>query len=422
MGPAEEILRREKGNSMPSQPSSIDPTSPALTSSGKRSMEQDVLDRYERGARAPEADLCCPVTDYEADYLRILPQEIVEKDYGCGNPSRYVREGEAVVDLGSGSGKICYILAQKVGPAGLVIGIDFNDAMLALARKYEDEMARRIGYRNVWFYKARIQDMALDLEKVQMRLDDRPLRSVEDVMRFEAECDRLRRESPLVPDESVDVVVSNCVLNLVRPEDKVRLFREIHRVLRRGGRAVISDIVCDEDPTQSIQEDPSLWTGCIAGAFREDSFLAMFENAGFYGIEILARQDRPWRVIEGIEFRSVTIRAFKGKEGPCLERNQAVIYRGPWKQVRDDDGHVLHRGKRMAVCDKTFRILTDQNGPYAPSMVSVEPYEEIPLEEARPFDCKGSGFRHPKQTKGQDYTETRIDGGEACCDPEQGCC
>ena len=382
--------------------------------------EGEVLRRYGEGARKAESGLCCP-TEYDRRYLDLLPEEILHKDYGCGDPSSYVREGETVIDLGSGAGKICYILSQKVGPLGSVIGVDFNDAMLSLSRKYLDEMGQKLGYRNIRFVKARIQDLALDLEAAQRWLDRHPVRSVEEIGTYEAECTRLRREEPLIPDASVDVVVSSCVLNLVRPEEKVKLFSEIFRVLRRGGRAVISDIVCDEDPTPSILSDPELWSGCIAGAFREDLFLKRFEEAGFYGVEILSRQKEPWQVIEGIEFRSMTVRAFKGKEGPCLDRNQAVIYKGPWKCVCDDDGHTLYRGQRAAVCDKTFSIMTDPSGPYSRDMVAVPPIEEVPLDQAAAFDCKRETLRDPRETKGLEYRLTTSPSSNPCCGPD-GCC
>ena len=118
---------------------------------------------------------------------------------------------------------------------------------------------------------------------VEQWLAAHPVRTIEDAAAFETECERLRREEPLIPDASIDVVVSSCVLNLVRPQDKVKLFQEIFRVLRRGGRAVISDIVCDEPPTDEILNDPELWSGCIAGAWLEEKFLAMFEEAEFHG-------------------------------------------------------------------------------------------------------------------------------------------
>lgn len=383
------------------------------------SLEEEVLRRYKAGAREQEAALCCPVT-YDPQYLKILPQEIIEKDYGCGDPSVYVEEGERVLDLGSGAGKICYILSQKVGASGSVVGVDFNEDMLALARKYLPHMEEKIGYGNVCFVKGKIQDLSLDLDRVQGWLDANPIETVEQMSAFEHECSSLRSRNPLVPSDSVDVVVSNCVLNLVAASDKGNLFKGIHRVLARGGRAVISDIVCDEDPPESIRSDPKLWSGCIAGAFREDRFLEMFEEAGFYGVEILDRQEEPWRVIEGIEFRSLTVRAYKGKQGPCMERNQAVIYKGPWNYVRDDDGHTLYRGKRTAVCDKTHTILTNPRGPYGADVISVQPYDEVPADEARPWNSDRPELRHPRESKGMDYDVTTEGDSEACCGPS--CC
>ncbi|MBS0016267.1 MAG: methyltransferase domain-containing protein, partial [Arthrospira sp. SH-MAG29] len=186
-------------------------------------IENEVLERYKAGAKAVQPALCCP-TLYNGNYLEILPSEIVEKDYGCGDPTQYINSGEVVVDLGSGAGKNCYIIAQKVGKDGRVIGVDFNDDMLALSRKYQDEIADKLGYKNTEFVKGKIQDLGLNLVTVQTWLNDNPITSIEDVSRFEAMCDRLRQEQPLIPDQTVDVVVSNCVLNLVKSQDKLKLF------------------------------------------------------------------------------------------------------------------------------------------------------------------------------------------------------
>ena len=385
---------------------------------GKR--EDAVNARYGSAAETVEPALCCPVTEYDSACLAKLPREILEIDYGCGDPSRYARRGETVLDLGSGSGKICYIIAQKVGPEGRVIGVDFNDRMLSLARKYQDDMARRLGYANVSFRKGRIQDLALDHERLDEWLTSHSVNRANDLVHFEVECNRLRYDEPMAADEPIDLIVSNCVLNLVDTDQKTALFGELHRVLRTGGRAVISDIVCDEDPTAEMLNDPELWSGCISGAFREDQFLKLFEAAGFYGVEILSRASDPWQTIDGIEFRSMTVQAFKGKEGPCLERNQGVVYRGPWKEVHDDDGHVFGRGDRMAVCDKTFRLLTNPDGPYAQDVIGVEPRESVPIGGAHPFDCKRSSIRHPRESKGLEYDVThRIEGsactGDSCC-------
>lgn len=382
-------------------------------------VEGEVKQRYAAGARAAESALCCPV-NYDPQYLKIIPQEIIDRDYGCGDPSKHVDVGETVLDLGSGGGKICYILSQKVGSAGRVIGVDMNDSMLALARKYQSHIAEKVGYLNTEFRKGRIQDLSLSLDKAQAWLDRHPISSVDALQQFEAECDRLRRDEPLIADDSVDVIVSNCVLNLVKPAEKRKLFAEMFRVLRKGGRCVISDIVCDETPTPAIMNDPKLWSGCISGAFGELEFLDMFEQAGFYGVEILERQEEPWQTIDGIEFRSLTVRAYKGKQGPCYEHNQAVVYKGPWKQVRDDDNHIFFRGQRMAVCKKTYDIMTDPSGPYAGEVVGIEPIAAIEPKDARLFDCKRVALRHPKETKGQDYhltTDATVD----CCGTD-GCC
>ena len=346
---------------MPEQPNelidislNLNNTKPA---SGSLDVEQAVRQRYGAAAQAAEPALCCPV-DYNPQYLEIIPEEIIERDYGCGDPSKHVASGETVLDLGSGGGKICYIAAQIVGSSGQVIGVDRNDDMLALARKYQPTIADKLGYANTEFRKGSIQDLALNLETFEAYLAENPVQSSSDWLRAEAYADELRETQPLVNDNTVDVVVSNCVLNLVSNDDRKQLFSEIFRVLKRGGRAVISDIVCDEPVPEHLQNDPNLWSGCISGAFVEDQFLQAFADAGFYGIEILSRQEEAWATVEGIEFRSMTLQAFKGKEGPCLDQHQAVIYNGPWKQVTDDDGHTFKRGVRTAVCGKTFDIYT----------------------------------------------------------------
>ncbi len=366
--------------------------------------EKAVRDRYSQGAATVERDLCCP-TIYDPKLLEVIPQEVLERDYGCGDPARYLCPGETVLDLGSGAGKVCFIASQVVGPSGRVVGVDMNDDMLTVARRNAPEVARRLGYANVTFRKGKIQDLALDLEKLEAWLDKNPVRTAADLARLDSTIQHLRTTEPLIPDRSVAMVVSNCVLNLVRPEDKQKLFSEIFRVLRRGGRAVISDIVSDEDVAEHLQADPKLWSGCISGAFREDLFLEAFEQAGFYGITLLERQQDPWRTVEGIEFRSVTVVAYKGKEGPCWDQKHAVVYRGPFWQVEDDDGHVLKRGIRTAVCEKTFRIYSQD--PYRSHFELIPPRILIPLEKASPFPCtRGALTRHPKDTKGEDYRVT----------------
>ena len=214
-----------------------------------------------------------------------------------------------------------------------------TDDMLEVARRNAPVVADTIGHSNVEFRKGRIQDLSLNLELLEEKLKEKPIADANSFVEAEELADELRIKSPLVENDSVDVVVSNCVLNLVSKKNRRQMFEEIHRILKRGGRAVISDIVCDEDVPEELQNDPHLWSGCISGAFGEQEFLQAFEDAGFYGVSVLKFDKEPWQTVKGIEFRSMTVVAYKGKEGICLERNQAVIYKGPWKKVLDDDGH-----------------------------------------------------------------------------------
>jgi arsenite methyltransferase len=379
--------------------------------------EAAVLKRYGSAARDVESCLCLPVS-YNQDLLKVIPQEILEKDYGCGDPSRYVRQGDTVLDLGSGSGKACYIISQIVGVKGKVIGVDFNPPMVELARKYQKSIGDRLGYHNVEFRRGKIQDLKTDLELLDQYLKANPVRSVADLACLEEVETRLRREQPLILDESIDVIVSNCVLNLVRPEDKKQLFAEMYRVLKRGGRAVISDIVSDESVPEHLASDPDLWSACVSGAFQEEEFLGAFEAAKFHGIRIEDFQAKAYQTVEGIEFHAVTVTAYKGKEGPCVERNQAVIYRGPWKQVVDDDGHTLERGARMAVCDKTFTLYSQP--PYEGQFISVPPREVIAMPDAITFDCSRDHKRHPRETKGAEFKVTQLSG--SVCGPGANCC
>lgn len=379
--------------------------------------ESAVHHRYASAALAVEPELCCPV-DYQREYLAAIPPEVIERDYGCGDPSRYVQKGDDVLDLGSGGGKICFIASQVVGESGSVTGVDCNREMLELARRSAPLVAQHIGYENTSFRYGLIQDLSLDLDRLTREIASQPVSDGAGYLRLRHLEERLRESHPMIADESIDCVLSNCVLNLVRQSDRKQLFSEIFRVLRRGGRAAISDIVSDETVPDQLQQDPELWSGCITGAFREDEFLQAFEDAGFHGMELVKREPEPWRTVESIEFRSVTVVAYKGKQGPCLERNQAVVYRGPFRKVQDDDGHTYRRGDRVAVCDKTFGLL--QQAPYGDMFAAVEPRETIPHEDARPFDCRRKAKRDPRETKGMDYDATSNGpnhggGDDVCC-------
>jgi len=382
-------------------------------------VEDAVKGRYAAAAEKQEQALCCPV-DYDPQYLKVIPEEVIEKDYGCGDPSKWLEPGDVVLDLGSGTGKICFIASQVVGAEGKVIGVDMTDAMLEVAERNAPIIGDAIGFHNVEFRKGRIQDLGLDMRELEKHLADHPVTDANSFMELDAVQQDIRANKTLVEDASVDVVVSNCVLNLVAPELKEEMFHEIFRVLKRGGRAVISDIVSDEEVPEHMMKDDYLWSGCISGAMTEEAFMKAFEDAGFYGLEYVKFETEPWQTVEGIEFRSVTVRAWKGKEGDCLERNQAVIYKGPFKKVLDDDGHALERGRRYAVCDKTYGIY--KKAPYAEHFDFIDPLEEVPLDKAVPMtaaECSVTRRRDPRETKGQGYTAT-TDASD-CCEGDS-CC
>ena len=281
--------------------------------------ETAVRARYAQAARQVESALCCSVS-YDRRYLEAIPDEVLRRDYGCGDPTPFVRPGDTVLDLGSGGGKVCFIAAQLAGPRGRVVGVDCNAEMLALARKHRPAVAQRLGYDNVEFRCGMIQDLRLDLDLLADELARRPVADLRGWLELRALEERLRRERPLVADGSVDCVISSCVLNLVRPGDRHQLFAEVFRVLKQGGRAAISDIVADADVPEHLRQDPELWSGCVSGAFREDRFLLAFEEAGFRELRVVQRQEQPWRIVEGIEFRSLTVLAHKGEPaGACCQ-------------------------------------------------------------------------------------------------------
>ena len=173
------------------------------------------------------------------------PQEAVNASLGCGVPTAVadLHEGETVLDLGSGAGADVFISARRVGPSGKAIGIDMTDEMLELARAN----AATAGVSNVEFIKGYLEDIPL-------------------------------------PDGSVDVVISNCVINLAA--DKRRVLSEAARVLRAGGRFAVSDVIADPDMDEQTRADMAAWTGCIAGALTETEFRSALKNAGFGEIEI----------------------------------------------------------------------------------------------------------------------------------------
>ena len=195
-----------------------------------------------------------PITSnlYGADETTGLPDAAVAASLGCGNPTALIelKEGETVLDLGSGGGIDVLLSARRVGPTGKVYGLDMTDEMLALAR----ENQRKAGATNVEFLKGEIEQIPL-------------------------------------PDNSVDVIISNCVINL--SADKAGVLREAFRVLKPGGRFAVSDVVVGGEVPAAVRKSMELWVGCVAGALHEDDYRSLLAEAGFESIAV-----EPWRVYE----------------------------------------------------------------------------------------------------------------------------
>jgi arsenite methyltransferase len=369
------------------------------------------MDRYGDASEEPEAALCCPVT-YDAESLRHIPARILDVDYGCGDPTVFAEEGQTVLDLGSGSGKHAFMIAKAVGPEGRVIGIDKTPEMLEVSRGAIDEVMGNLGYgeANVEFRHGHIENLSIDKDRLLSGLADHPLSDYAALESLEAEL----AATPLVETESVDLVVSNCVLNLVDDDRKAQLMREIFRVVKRGGSVAISDIVADRPISEEMKRDDQLWTGCLSGAFQREEFHAAFERAGFHGMQEV--KSYFWQRVGEVNFFSVTVRAFKGKQGPCYETYRSALYVGPFSEARDDDNHVYRRGHWTPVCDKTAELLSRE--PYAEHFL-VTPALEDPAKKL-PFDCSTPQAGRDLPADQARRLEQSLDAGD-CCGPE-GCC
>jgi ubiquinone/menaquinone biosynthesis C-methylase UbiE len=370
------------------------------------SVEANVSERYAQGAMERQEALCCPVS-YNPALLKKLPQEIIDKDYGCGDPSRYVRPGDTVLDLGSGGGKVCYMAAQVVGEQGTVIGIDMTDEMLSLANKYKTEMAETLGGDRVEFRKGYIQDLALDVNAMDIFLENNPIANAGDLKALQNWQQEQKKNQPLVASNSVDLVISNCVLNLVDEDDRKQMISEIFRVLKPGGRVAISDIVSDERVPKHLKADQQLWSGCISGAFQEKEFLDAFVDAGFVAVGYDKWDQEPWQVVESVEFRSVTLEATKPSKSGLTDNGHAVIYRGPYKVVHDDLGNYYPRGERIAVSLRTYQLLVE--GTYQADFIGIEPAEKI---NGGCFCLPAGTLRPASMTKGGSHAGAS----------EKGCC
>ena len=288
----------------------------------KDTVRKSVNKFYSTAAVQSQQELCCPTTYDSADVSHI-PREILNISYGCGSPVTLaqIESGESVLDLGSGGGVDCFIASKMAGERGRVVGVDMTDEMLAKANASRDSVAKKLGFDNVRFVKGFLEEIPLT-------------------------------------NECIDVVTSNCVINLSDQKEKV--FQEIFRVLRKGGRFVISDIFSDREVPLSMKQNNKLWSECISGAITEAAFVNKIKSLGFYGLEVINRY--PYKEVDGFQFYSITIKAYKYKKSKeCVYRGQYATYKGPFSFV-SDDGHTYPVGIPVEVCtDTAWKLL---NPPY----------------------------------------------------------
>ena len=287
-----------------------------------------------------QTSACCTDAGMPDELRRVLANvhaEVLARYYGCGLVHPQLLEGMRILDLGSGSGRDCYALAQMVGERGYVLGVDMTDEQLAVAQRHLEWHRQQFGYArsNVEFRKGYIE-----------RLDELGLQ-----------------------DESFDIIVSNCVINL--SPDKRAVLNEARRLLKPGGELYFSDVYADRRVPQQLISDPVLYGECLSGALYWNDFLNLAKQTGFADPRLV--EDRPITIdnpeieskIGHIHFYSATYRLFKldGLEPACEDYGQAVVYRGgiPGSEHRFvlDSHHVIERGRMFPVCGNTYRMLNE---------------------------------------------------------------
>ncbi len=280
---------------------------------------------------------CCPAegfSSYLSNIIKEIHPEVLERFYGCGSPIPTALEGQTVLDLGCGTGRDCFILSKLVGSSGQVLGVDMTPEQLAVARQYTPYHMERFGFTdpNIVFHEGLIEDL----------------------------------ESLGIDNGSIDVVVSNCVLNL--SPAKSRVFREIFRVLKPGGELYFSDVFASRRLPRHLAEDPILIGECLGGALYIQDFRRLLAGLGCPDYRIMDQRrlqiDDPQiaRQVEPTEFYSMTIRAFKLElEDRCEDYGQKVTYRGTIPECSQtfllDNHHHFDKGESVAICGNTAAML-----------------------------------------------------------------
>lgn len=287
-----------------------------------------------------KTNACCTLTKppkHILEALNLVADEVQAKYYGCGLTLPTAVEGLRILDLGSGSGRDCYIAGKLVGENGYVLGVDMTDAQLKVANDHIEHHREQFGYAksNVEFVKGNIE-----------KLD----------------------ELNLEPG-SFDVIISNCVINLAT--DKLKVLKDAYSLLKPGGEMYFSDVYSDRRIPQALQQDKVLWGECLSGALYWNDFLRTAKAAGF--TDPRAVEDKPITIeneklealVGDIEFFSVTYRLMKieGLESDCEDYGQAVMYTGGIPEEESgmtlDDHHYFPKGKVMSVCGNSYKMLHD---------------------------------------------------------------
>jgi arsenite methyltransferase len=281
---------------------------------------------------------CCDISDipeWLKPLLAKIHPEVLTRYYGCGLVCPPLLEGCRVLDLGCGSGRDVYALAQLVGPTGLVVGVDMTQEQLAVAEQHHAYHAKEFGYDNVKFIQGFIEKLnELDLEA-----------------------------------GSFDVIVSNCVVNL--SPDKIAVLAGVNRLLKPGGEFFFSDVYADRRVPDSVKNDPILYGECLGGALYWNDFLRLAKQTGFIDPRLVT--DRPLSITDpalaprtgNIQFFSATYRLFKiaDLEDACEDHGQAVIYRGTIPEHAHefnlDAHHAIETGRVFPVCGNTYRMLQE---------------------------------------------------------------
>ena len=307
------------------------------------SITESVSQRYAKAVTEGE-EMCCP-TGYDYQALgQFIPDPVLKVSYGCGTPVGLstAQPGEVVLDIGSGGGIDCFEASRKVGPTGRVIGIDMTDEMLSLARVHAPTVAQNLGYpeSNVDFRKGFADAIPVE-------------------------------------NDQVDLIISNCVINLAPDKDKV--FREMFRVLRGNGRFTISDIVSDQAIPNYLIHDKTKWGDCLSGALTISDYWNGLRNAGFRGLHQV--MFLPWRVIDGIHFFSVTVTGYKVQTSRPLTTPTFATLTGPFSQVVDEFGTRYDRGKPRQVDESIATILNLH--PYTNHFLLSQQPETLSSQDSR---------------------------------------